>query len=95
VIRHIISVPAGIARMPLRAFFTQTFIGSTIWGTTLVMVGYELGANWESVAEKAKRIDLVIGIVIVLALVALAIRFVLRRRRERVVVAAPPQSSPD
>jgi membrane protein DedA with SNARE-associated domain len=95
VIRHIISVPAGIARMPLGAFFTQTFIGSTIWGTTLVMVGYELGANWESVAEKAKRIDLVIGVVIVLALVALAIRFVLRRRRERVVVATSSQSSPD
>jgi len=82
VIRHIISVPAGISRMPLKAFFLQTFIGSTIWGTVLIMIGYELGANWESVAGKAKRIDLVIGVVIVLALVALAIRFMLRRRRE-------------
>jgi membrane protein DedA with SNARE-associated domain len=81
VIRHIISVPAGIARMPLRAFFTQTFIGATIWGTVLIMIGYELGANWESVASQAKRIDLVIGLVIVVALVALGIRFVIRRRR--------------
>lgn len=82
VIRHIISVPAGISRMPLKAFFLQTFIGSTIWGTVLIMIGYELGANWESVAGQAKRIDLVIGVVIVLALVALAIRFMLRRKRE-------------
>jgi membrane protein DedA with SNARE-associated domain len=93
VIRHIISVPAGIARMPLGAFFTQTFIGSTIWGTVLIMIGYELGANWESVAGKAKQIDLVIGVVIVLALVALAIRFVLRRRREKNIVGAPQSSS--
>src|SRR5262249_61514126 len=78
---HIISVPAGIARMPLRAFFTQTFIGATIWGTVLIMIGYELGENWKSVASQAKRIDLVIGLVIVVALVALGIRFVIRRRR--------------
>src|SRR5262249_12008136 len=31
VIRHIISVPAGIARMPLPGFFLQTFLGATIW----------------------------------------------------------------
>jgi membrane protein DedA with SNARE-associated domain len=87
VIRHIISLPAGIARMPLVPFFTQTFIGSTIWGTALIMVGYELGANWESVAMKAKHIDLAIGAVVVLALVAAAVWFVIRRRKER--AAAP------
>ena len=30
--RHIISVPAGVARMRLVPFFTQTFIGATVWG---------------------------------------------------------------
>lgn len=84
VVRHVISVPAGIARMPLRSFFTQTFIGATIWGTVLMMIGYELGANWESVALELKHVDLVIGALIVLTLVALAVRFVLRRRRESV-----------
>ena len=43
VVRHIISVPAGVARMPLVPFFTQTFIGATIWGTVLILIGYELG----------------------------------------------------
>ena len=41
------------------------------------------GRHWETVANKVKRVDLVIGVVIVLAILALAIRFVLRRRRER------------
>jgi membrane protein DedA with SNARE-associated domain len=82
VIRHIISIPAGIARMPLVPFFTQTFIGSTIWGTVLILVGYELGARWDSVALVLKRVDLMVGVAIVLVLVAFAIRFVVRRRRE-------------
>lgn len=83
VIRHVISVPAGIARMPLRAFFLQTFLGSTIWGGALILLGYYVGANWEAFAKTLKRVDLLIGGILVLALVAFAIRFVVRRRRER------------
>jgi membrane protein DedA with SNARE-associated domain len=82
VIRHIISIPAGIARMPLPAFFLQTFIGATIWGTVLILIGYELG-NWAVIAEKLKHVDLLVGLGIVALLLALGIRFVLRRRREQ------------
>ena len=83
VVRHIISIPAGIARMPLIPFFTQTFIGSTLWGGGLMILGYELGSRWESIATKAKRVDLVIAVGIVLVILGLGIRFVLKRRRER------------
>jgi len=82
VIRHIISVPAGIARMPLAPFFLQTFIGATIWGTVLMLIGYELG-NWAVIAEKLKHVDLLIGVAIVIVLLTVSIRFVLRRRREQ------------
>jgi membrane protein DedA with SNARE-associated domain len=83
VIRHIISVPAGIARMPLPGFFLQTFLGATIWGGILILLGYYVGANWEALTSTLKRVDHVIGAILVLALVALGIRFVVRRRRER------------
>lgn len=83
VIRHVISVPAGIARMPLPGFFLQTFLGATIWGGTLILLGYYLGANWETFTRALERVDLPIKIILVLALVALGIRFVVRRRRER------------
>ena len=83
VIRHVISIPAGIARMPLVPFFVQTFIGSTIWGGLLILIGYELGENWEAVATQFKHVDLVIGGVILLALLIVGIRFVIRRRRAR------------
>ena len=82
VVRHIISVPAGIARMPLTPFFLQTFIGATIWGTVLMLIGYELG-NWAVIAEKLKHVDLLIGLAIIAVLLTVTIRFVLRRRREQ------------
>jgi membrane protein DedA with SNARE-associated domain len=83
VIRHIISLPAGVARMPLKAFFIQTFLGATLWGSFLILLGYYLGEHWESVANTIKRFDLVIGLVIVVALLGLGVRFYLKRRRER------------
>lgn len=83
VIRHVISVPAGIARMPLPGFFLQTFLGSTIWGGVLIVLGYYVGANWKALSSTLKRADHLIAAILVLALVALAIRFVVRRRRER------------
>jgi len=83
VVRHIISVPAGIARMPLAPFFTQTFIGSTIWGAILIVLGYHFGDSFLATARQLKHVDLIIGVVIIGVLIALAIRFVVRRRRER------------
>lgn len=82
VVRHFISIPAGIARMPLGSFFLQTFLGATLWGGFLIVLGYEMGANWESVAKQIKHFDLAIGGIIILGLLALVIRFVVRRRRE-------------
>jgi membrane protein DedA with SNARE-associated domain len=83
VVRHLISIPAGIARMPLPSFLTLTFLGATIWGGGLMIVGYQLGSNWESIAAKAKRVDLLIAGIIVAAILAVVVRFVLRRRREQ------------
>jgi membrane protein DedA with SNARE-associated domain len=83
VVRHIISLPAGVARMPLRAFFVQTFLGATLWGSFLVLLGYYLGEHWETVANKLKRFDLVLGVLIVVAVLVFAVRIYVKRRRER------------
>jgi membrane protein DedA with SNARE-associated domain len=88
VVRHIISIPAGVARMPLGTFFLQTFLGATLWGSFLIMLGYELGPRWESVATQLKQVDLIIGLVIVVAFVALVARFVVRRRRVQLAARA-------
>jgi len=83
VIRHVISIPAGIARMPVRDFLLQTFLGSTVWGGTLIMLGYVVGANWEAFSKSLAHVDHLIALILVLAVVAFGFGFVVRRRRQR------------
>ena len=43
VIRHLISIPAGIARMRLDRFFLYTGVGAAIWCTVLLGIGWVVG----------------------------------------------------
>lgn len=49
VFRSLISIPAGVERMPLPTFTLLTTLGSAIWNTIFVVAGYLLGANWSEV----------------------------------------------
>jgi membrane protein DedA with SNARE-associated domain len=44
-VRQYISLPAGIARMPIGRFTLYTGLGAGLWITVLVLLGYFLGAN--------------------------------------------------
>ena len=39
-IRQLISIPAGLARMPMKYFLLYTFIGATAWNIILALIGY-------------------------------------------------------
>ncbi len=43
VFRHLISIPAGIARMNLKRFFIYTGAGAGIWCTVLLVIGWLIG----------------------------------------------------
>ncbi|MFI6639923.1 DedA family protein [Streptomyces sp. NPDC050504] len=51
IFRSLISVPAGVERMPLPVFLGLTTLGSAIWNTAFVLAGYALGENWEEVTS--------------------------------------------
>ena len=44
-IRQLISIPAGISRMPLGSFTLWTGLGAGIWVTVLTIVGYTIGKH--------------------------------------------------
>ena len=54
-IRTLISIPAGLARMPYSTFLIATFIGAYIWCTLLIGVGYVLGNEWTLVSVYLKQ----------------------------------------
>ena len=72
-VRSVISLPAGIARMPVGRFTLFTTLGSIPWNLALAYLGYLFGANWEQLQSYFHRYDLVAyGLVVaaVLAVVA-------------------------
>jgi membrane protein DedA with SNARE-associated domain len=82
VFRSLISVPAGVERMPLPAFLGLTTLGSAIWNTLFVLTGYLLGDNWEQVAGYVSVYSkVVLGVAAVAVLVFVAVR--IRKRRKQ------------
>jgi membrane protein DedA with SNARE-associated domain len=77
VVRTFISLPAGVARMPLRRFSVLTVLGSLLWCIMLVAVGDVAGRNWDTWHRRFGYLDYVVGA----AILALALALVLRRRR--------------
>lgn len=49
-IRQLISIPAGISRMPLKSFTLWTGLGAGIWVAILTAIGYYLGATTASMS---------------------------------------------
>ena len=67
IVRSLISLPAGVERMPLGLFVLLSAAGSLLWNAALVGAGWALGTQWHRVEEVVSTYQYV---VIVVALVA-------------------------
>ncbi len=82
VVRHLISIPAGIARMSIPKFVTYTGLGALIWCSILTWIGYFLGRS-EGVLRNAE-VQRYVGralLVVVPSLAVAAVIYGLRHRR--------------
>jgi membrane protein DedA with SNARE-associated domain len=79
VVRHLISIPAGIGRMPVVPFLLATVIGATLWNGFLLICGMKLREHWDLMLKYAHEVD----IVVVLALLAGMIWFARSRLARR------------
>jgi membrane protein DedA with SNARE-associated domain len=68
IFRSLISIPAGITRMPLPLFTLLTLAGSLVWNTALIVAGYALGENWHIVEQYVGVFSKVVIVLVVLAL---------------------------
>lgn len=67
VVRHLISIPAGIGKMNKKHFVFYTAAGALLWNSFLAYLGIILKNNWELVHQYSKPIDITLLALIVLA----------------------------
>ena len=79
VVRTFISVPAGVARMPVWRFTAFSIAGALPWIMLLVWGGTALGANWIQIKTTLRGLDYVV-VAAVLGLVGVFVWRHLRRR---------------
>jgi len=82
-VRSLISLPAGIERMPLGRFVALTTLGSLGWNALLVGLGYVLGERWETVGRWSDVISNGIVLVLIGAIGIVALRRWRSRRQGR------------
>ena len=78
-VRTLISVPAGIAGMPLGSFLLYSAAGTILWTALLATAGYFLESQYDKVAQWLNPISNVVIAIIVLGYLYRVIRF---RRRQ-------------
>jgi len=77
VVRHIVSIPAGVARMPLGKFLAATFLGAACWNALLAWLGLQLGARWGDIRAALEPYEIALVALGVLLVAA----WVVRQRR--------------
>jgi membrane protein DedA with SNARE-associated domain len=82
VVRHLISIPAGMGRMPVVQFCIATVVGATLWNGFLLVCGMKLREHWSLVLKYAHEVDLVVVAVLLVGMAWFA-RSRLARRNPR------------
>ncbi|SPT99267.1 putative integral inner membrane protein [Bacillus tequilensis] len=77
VVRHAISIPAGIAKMPFSKFVALTVLAIIPWSILFVYLGIQLGSQWDHVENIAGTYTTPI---MILAIVVIALYFVIKKR---------------
>jgi membrane protein DedA with SNARE-associated domain len=71
-VRHLISIPAGLAKMNLRDFMLYTFVGAGIWNIILAIIGFYLYEIREQIFPYIGHILLGLGVIFVVYLIVKA-----------------------
>jgi len=70
IVRSLISIPAGMNRMPMPKFLLFTTLGTAVWSGALGFAGYQLGENWGNVETFISEYQSVVVIALVVIIVA-------------------------
>jgi membrane protein DedA with SNARE-associated domain len=80
VVRHLISIPAGVGKMNLKKFCLYTVLGAGIWNGFLIYAGMLLGQHWDNVKGYMEYISIAMVVLIVLAIVYFVFKHIKKKR---------------
>lgn len=82
VLRHLVSIPAGIARMPVGLFFLYTGAGAGLWGAILMGIGWVIGKEGRKLSpEQVTTYSHRAVLILIPAVAVLIAAYVWRHRR--------------
>ncbi|NYE38252.1 membrane protein DedA with SNARE-associated domain [Nocardioides cavernae] len=90
-VRSLVSIPAGVDRMPLWTFCLYTTVGSLLWNSALVLAGFELGEQWHLVEAYVGPASNVVYVLLAIVLVVVAARRLRHRITGERRRSTPPQ----
>lgn len=74
VVRTFISLPAGVAKMPLIRFSVLTFIGCLPWSFALAWAGWLLGDNWEQILPYMEPVSYALAAIVAVVVIVWAVK---------------------
>ena len=89
-VRHLIALPAGVAKMNFSLFCLYTFLGSATWATTLSVLGYFIGKNQDLIRQYLHL--LVIGAVAFCSILVM-IYVIIHKRKKAAELSTPSHIS--
>jgi len=75
IVRHLISIPAGMGKMNIIKFSIYTIIGAGIWNAILTYAGFVLRDNWKEIMKYSHVVDMVMLGCIVIAFIYICYKF--------------------
>ena len=69
VVRSLISIPAGTAKMNMVRFALYTLVGSLVWNAILCTLGFWAGGAWEQITAQAEWVSDVVKVIIIVVAV--------------------------
>ncbi len=85
VVRHLISIPAGMSRMNIWKFTFYTALGGAMWNAFLAFLGIQLGERWELVHAYSRILDYLVIAILVGLVVWFVVKTVKRRKMHKQV----------
>ncbi|MDD4931055.1 MAG: DedA family protein [Candidatus Colwellbacteria bacterium] len=83
IIRSFVALPAGMFKVPFKAFAPLSLISISIWTSVLGYIGFRMGENWQVVGAYLRKFDLLIAALFIILAVLWIIRHIKKRHGKK------------